>query len=82
MTAKPRGPIAEETARLERNSTAVGSIPLTMVYCVVCIANGTEVTHIFSTDEGRKQWAAADDRPHVFYDYAIDCPERFEGPMQ
>jgi len=50
-----------------------------MVYCVLCVDGGApEVVHIFSTQEKADAFAAADDRPHVLYDYVIDCPERME----
>lgn len=54
-----------------------------MVYCVVCIdPKADDVLHIFSTAEKRAQWAEADPRDHVFYDYALDVPERHEGKVQ
>jgi hypothetical protein len=64
--------------------------PLTMVWCVVCIARprpgeerGEETLHIFSSPERAQAFAAADaDRAHVLYDYAVDCPERHEGRAQ
>lgn len=50
-----------------------------VVYCVMCIENeGTDVVHIFSTLDKAQDFAASDPRPHVFYDYMIDHPERME----
>ena len=53
-----------------------------MVYCLTCCDPDGEVVHIFSTSEKRAAFAAADPRPHVFYDYVVDAPERFEGTVQ
>lgn len=50
-----------------------------MVWCVVCIEEDGEVTHIFSTPERAAEFMEADPRNHVTYDYVLDCPERMEG---
>lgn len=55
-----------------------------MAYCLRCCAPGSplgDVIHIFSTPEKRQAWADRDERSHVFYDYLVDHPERFEEPL-
>lgn len=64
---------------LERLHAAVA--PQT-VYCVLCINNDDDVVHIFSTQEKATAFAEADPRPHVLYDYVLDCPERMETRQQ
>ena len=54
-----------------------------MVYVVSCIEpDGSDVRHIFSTQEKAQRFADQDPRPHVLYDYLLDCPERHEGLTQ
>lgn len=54
------------------------------VYCIICITENppSDVVHIFSTKEKAQEFALADPRNHIFYDYVIDCPERMEGRTQ
>lgn len=49
-----------------------------MVWCVICIGDDEEVVHIFSSPEKANEFCERDPRPHVVYDYVIDCPERME----
>ena len=54
-----------------------------MVWVVTCIEpDGSDVRHIFSTPEKAQAYADSDPRPHVLYDYVLDCPERHEGVAQ
>lgn len=67
--------------------TAAGHLALTTrpttVYCVRCISPGEQdVLHIFSTQRNAAEFAEADARDHVLYDYVIDCPERMEQAAQ
>lgn len=52
-----------------------------LVHCVVCVDDdpSKDLVHIFSTLEKAETFMAIDIRPHVYYDYLIDHPERMEG---
>lgn len=47
-----------------------------IVWCVLCIYDGQEATHIFSSRERAEAFCAKDAGRHVVYDYVIDVPER------
>lgn len=67
------------TACLRCNRIATVFSPM-MVYCVTCVDDNDQgcCVHIFSTQEKADAFVASDPRPHVLYDYVIDCPERME----
>jgi hypothetical protein len=53
-----------------------------IAYCVTCVGrDGSEVTHIFSSPARRQSWAERDERTHVFFDYEVNNPDRFEKPL-
>lgn len=68
-----------------RDGKPVLLIDNALVYCVLCMSEDEdkiECVHIFSTKENAERWAKTDPRNHVFYDYAVDAPARFEDPLQ
>lgn len=59
--------------------------PGQMVWCVVCVDEGTDpdIVHIFSSAEKAAEFCEADThRSHVTYDYMIDNPARMEAVTQ
>jgi hypothetical protein len=57
--------------------------PSSLVHVVLCMEDGgEEVRHIFSTREKAEAFMNEDGRKHIYYDYALDCPQRHEGVAQ
>ena len=56
---------------------------MTVVYCVLCVGrDGNDEFHVFSTPEKANEFAEADQRDHVIYNYVVDHPERMTERSQ
>lgn len=68
---------------LEAAKAVTGALTGQVVWCVLCVGDGREFTHVFSSKGAAEKFLATDgDRTHVVYDYVIDCPERAEQVAQ